>query len=76
MPQSTTYKFPTVSSATPDGWFSVADVACLPSPLNDCVPVPAIVEMALVDLVIRRMRWLLKSPMYTLPVASKAMLNG
>ena len=59
LPPSAMYTLPAASSATPVGLCSVANVACPPSPLNELVPVPAIVEITPVDLVTRRMRWLL-----------------
>ena len=66
------YKLPAASSAMPHGQFSVANVACPPSPLNEPMPVPANVEMMPVDLVTRRMRLLPLSAMYKLPAASTA----
>ena len=72
LPVSAMYTLPDESTATPCGWFSVADVACPPSPLNEAALMPAIVEMRPVDLVTRRMLLLPESAMYRLPAASTA----
>ena len=57
-----------MSTATPHGPFNVADVAAPSSPLDDAVPVPAMVVMMPVDTVTMRIRLLPLSAMYTLPM--------
>ena len=57
-----------MSTATPFGLLNVADVAAPPSPLNDVLPVPAMVVMMPVDTVTLRIRSLKESAMYTLPM--------
>ena len=47
---------PSASTATPVGVSNVADVAAPPSPLNNAVPVPAMVVMMPVVLVTMRIR--------------------
>ncbi len=60
---------PDESSANPYGPFKTADVAWPLSPLNvPIVPLPTIVVMIPVDTVILRIRLLLLSAMYTLPM--------
>ncbi len=57
------YGLPDTSTVTPTGLNNDAFVARSPSPLKVPVPVPANVEMTVVEAVILRMRLLPKSPM-------------
>ncbi len=70
------YTLPEASSATPNGYFNMADVAWILSELKPAVPVPAIVVMIPVETVTLRMQLLLASAMYTLPKESRVLIRG
>lgn len=67
---------PLVSTATPLGALSRADVASPPSPEEPGVPSPATVAITPVPAATLRMRLLARSAMYTLPLASTATPAG
>ena len=66
--RSAMYKFPEESTATSCGLDNSAEVAGPPSPLKLLEPTPATVEMIPVDTVTLRIRLLLLSATYTLPI--------
>ncbi len=64
------------SIAKPRGYFTVAEVAAPPSPVEEAVPVPAIVLITPVEAVILRILWPAFSAIYKLPEASNTIPAG
>src|SRR5881296_1293217 len=74
-PASAMYTLPAGSTATPLGSYNEAEVAGPPSPLNPCLPLPAMVLMIPAVLTLR-IRLLPSSAMYTFPAGSTATPRG